>query len=110
MHLYFVNYLERCDKFMKVKIYIMHSDKINYKENLYKPLLEFGLMKQFNLILPMSEKYINTYIKDLLNEIDIIICDLTNCNFLLKTEIKMANKLNKKIYYIINSNDKKVNK
>ena len=67
-------------------------------------------MKQFNLILPMSEKYINTYIKDLLNEIDIIICDLTNCNFLLKTEIKMANKLNKKIYYIINSNDKKVNK
>ena len=59
MHLYFVNYLERCDKFMKVKIYIMHSDKINYKENLYKPLLEFGLMKQFNLILPMSEKYIN---------------------------------------------------
>lgn len=110
MHLYFVNYLERCDKFMKVKVYIMHSDKINYKENLYKPLLEFGLMKQFNLILPMSEKYINTYIKDLLNEIDIIICDLTNCNFLLKTEIKMANKLNKKIYYIINLNDKKVNK
>lgn len=95
---------------MKVKVYIMHSDKINYKEELYKPLLEFGLMEKFNLIFPMSQRYINYYIKDLLNEADVIICDLTNRNFFLNKEIKMANKLNKKIFYMINNNDKKSNK
>ena len=95
---------------MKVKVYIMHSDKINYKEELYKPLLEFGLMEKFNLIFPMSQRYINCYIKDLLNETDVIICDLTNKNFFLNKEIEMANKLHKKIFYMINNNDKKSNK
>ena len=29
---------------MKLNIYIMHSEKVNYKEEIYKPLLELGLM------------------------------------------------------------------
>ena len=30
---------------MKVKVYIMHSEKVNYKENIYKPLLKRNLRK-----------------------------------------------------------------
>lgn len=91
---------------MKLKIYIMHSEKTDYKSILYKPLLESNIGRDNILILPMSKRFESTYIKDLLKDSDIVICDLTNCNFFLKTEIKYANKLNKKIYYYINMNDK----
>lgn len=91
---------------MKLKIYIMHSEKIDYKNMLYKPLLESVIGKDNILILPMSKRFESTYIKDLLIDSDIVICDLTNSNFFLKTELKYANKLDKKIYYYINMNDK----
>lgn len=91
---------------MKLKVYIMHSDKINYKEEIYKPLLEKGLMKDYFLILPLSQRFESSYIKELLNDSDIVICDLTKNNFFLKTEIKMAQKQGKDIYYFISNNDK----
>ena len=91
---------------MKLKIYIMHSEKIDYVSNLYKPLLEGNIGKENLLILPMSKRFESTYVKDLLNDSDIVICDLTNSNFFLKTEIKYANKLDKKVYYFINTDDK----
>ena len=84
----------------------MHSDKINYKEEIYKPLLEEGLLNDVYLILPLSKKYEASYIKELLSDSDIIICDLTKNNFFLKAEIKMATKLKKDIYYFVNTNDK----
>ena len=84
----------------------MHSDKINYNDEIYKPLLEKGLMKENTLILPMSKKFESTYIKELLLDSDIVICNLSKSNIFLNAEIKIANKLNKEIYYLINSNDK----
>lgn len=95
---------------MKIKVYIMHSEKVDYKENIYKPLLEIGLMKVYFLILPMSEKFKSKYIKELMIESDIIICDLSNFNFLANFELKTAKKLNKQIYYFVNVNDKSINK
>ena len=95
---------------MKLKIYIMHSEKINYKEEIYKPLLEKGLMEHYTLILPLSKRFESTYVKELLTSSDIVICDLTKSNIFLKAEIKTANKLGKKIYYFINCNDKNKSK
>lgn len=95
---------------MKIKVYVMHSEKIDYKEEIYKPLLEKGLMKDFFLILPLSEKFKSTYIKDLLNDSDIIICNLSNFNFLANIELKTAKKLNKPIFYYIKKDDKNLNK
>lgn len=95
---------------MKIKVYIMHSEKIDYKNNIYKPLLEKGLMKDYFLILPLTEKYKSSYIKELLTDSDIVICDLTNFNFFANLELKTAKKLNKEIYYFINANDKSVKK
>ena len=51
---------------MKIKVYFIHSDKLNYKEEIYKPLLEKGLMNDFYLIFPLSEKYKTSYIKDIM--------------------------------------------
>ena len=95
---------------MKLNIYIMHSESIDYKNNIYKPLLELGLMKDYYLILPLSEKYKSNYIKELLTNSDIVICDLTNFNFFANLELKTAKKLNKPIYYFLNDKDKKINK
>ena len=95
---------------MKLNIYIMHSDKVDYKNNIYKPLLKLGLMKDYFLILPMSDNFKSTYIKELLNKSDVVICDLSKCNIFLSFEIKNAVKLNKKIYYLISSSDKKIKK
>ena len=95
---------------MKIKVYIMHSEKINYKEEIYKPLLEKGLMEDYFLILPLSEKYKSSYIKELLIDSDLVICDLTSFNFLANLELKTAKKLNKQIYYFINANDKSLKK
>ena len=95
---------------MKFKVYIMHSEKVDYKEEIYKPLLEKGLMDRFYLILPMTEKYINEYVKELINESDIIICDLTKFNFFANLELKTALKLGKDIKYFIRKDDKNINK
>lgn len=95
---------------MKLKIYIMHSEKNDYKNEIYKPLLEKGLMKDFFLILPLSEKFKGTYIKELMMDSDIIICDLTKFNFLANFELKTAKKLERPIYYYIKSDDKNINK
>ena len=95
---------------MKLKVYIMHSEKIDYKNEIYKPLLEKGLMEYYDLVLPLTDKYISKYIKDLLNECDIVLCDLTKFNIFSKFELKIAKKLNKNIYYFINEKAKKKRK
>lgn len=95
---------------MKVKVYIMHSEKIDYKNEIYRPLLELGLMKNYFLVLPYSEKFKASYIKETIGDSDVIICDLTNFNFFANLELKMAKKLEKTIYYFIQSEDKNINK
>ena len=95
---------------MKIKAYIMHSEKVDYKEEIYKPLLEIGLMNNYFLILPLTEKYKASYIKELLTDSDIVICDLTKFNFFANIELKTAKKLNKEIHYFINANDKATKK
>lgn len=88
----------------------MHSEKVDYKSELYKPLLEKGLMNKYFLILPMSERYMSSYINELLNDSDVVICDLTKFNFLANYELKQAIKLDKKIYYFIKEDDKNIKK
>ena len=95
---------------MKVKVYIMHSEKVNYKEDIYKPLLERGLMNDFFLILPMTEKFKAEYVKELIGDSDIVICDLTKFNFFSNIELKVAKKLNKDIRYFVRSDDKNKSK
>jgi len=95
---------------MKLKVYIMHSEKVNYKEEIYKPLLEKGLLNNYFLILPMTQKYISSYVKELIIDSDIVICDLTKFNMFTNIELKIANKLAKDIRYFINKKDKNIKK
>lgn len=94
----------------KLKVYIMHSEKRDYINEIYRPLLKLKLMTKYYLILPLTDKYKNNYIKDLYKDSDLIICDLTNNNLFLKIEIKIVKKVNKPIYYFINELDKNTKK
>lgn len=88
----------------------MHSEKMDYKNEIYRPLLELGLMKDYFLVLPYSEKFKSSYIKETIGDSDVIICDLTKFNFFANLELKMAKKLEKTIYYFIKSDDKNIKK
>lgn len=90
----------------KITIYAVHSNKSNYKEDFYKSLLLSKECAKHNLILPLTEKYQNIYAKDLVENSDIIIVNLTNATFSVFVEIKWALKMNKKILFLIKENAK----
>lgn len=89
----------------KITIYAIHSSKLNYKEEFYKPLL-LSKCEKHNLILPLTEKYKNMYAKDLVKESDLIIIDLTNSTLSVFIETMWAKKMDKKILFLIKEKGK----
>lgn len=90
----------------KITIYAIHSNKLNYKEELYKALLLSKVCSTHNLILPLTDKYQNMYAKDLVESCDIAIINLTDSTFSVYIETKWAIKMNKKILFLIKENGK----
>lgn len=90
----------------KITIYAVHSNKLNYKEEFYKPLLLSKICEENNLILPLTDKYKNMYAKDLVENSDIVIVNLTNATFSVLVETKWAIKMNKKILFLIKEKGK----
>ena len=90
----------------KITIYAIHSSKLKYKEEFYKPLLLSRVVDQHNLILPLTDKYKNMYAKELIQNSDIIIVNLTESTFSVFLETKWAVKMNKKILFLIKEKGK----
>lgn len=90
----------------KITIYAIHSNKLNYKEEFYRPLLLSEECNKHNLILPLTEKYQNMYAKDLVEKCDIAIINLTDSSFSVFIETNWAIKMNKKILFLIRGNGK----
>ena len=90
----------------KFNIYTIHSTKLNYKEEFYKPLLLSEICTAHNLILPLTDKYKTMYAKDLIKDSDIIIVNLTNSTFSVFIENNWAIKFQKPILYLIKENSK----
>ena len=90
----------------KITIYAIHSNKLNYKEEFYKSLLLSEECQKHNLILPLTEKYQNVYAKELVENSDIVIVNLTNATFSVYLETKWALKMNKKILFLLKEKGK----
>mgnify|MGYP004545660831 CR=1 FL=1 len=88
----------------RLNVYFSHSTKFDYKNILYKKILSSPVCLAQNLILPMSEENKSKYIKDLINEADIIIVNLSNPNFWHKLELKWILKANKPTLYVSDDN------
>lgn len=61
----------------KLNIYISHSKKINYEQDLYIPLLNSKIGKENNLILPHSSKFNDIDTKEILITSDLLIAEIS---------------------------------
>lgn len=84
----------------RLKIYFIHSSKIDYKNLLYRFVLSSSVCMFHELMLPQTKKYQTKYVKDLIKDADIIIADVSQPSFGLNLEIKWALKSEKPIKFI----------
>ena len=88
----------------RLKVYFIHSMKMDYNNLYYKYLLSSSVCVNHELMLPGAKNYQNEYIKDLIAKADIIIAEVSDPNLALKVELKWLKKFNKPIKYISLSN------
>lgn len=90
----------------KFNIYVICSNKFDYKEEFYKPLLLSPTVLEHNLVLPFTEKYQNMYAKSLVEDSDLVIINLSESTFSVFIETRWAVKMNKPILFLIKENTK----
>lgn len=82
-----------------MKIYVAHSREYDYKNELYKPILESKLYKKIEFILPhLLDKIFNS--KEVINDSDLFIAEVSYPAIGLGIEIGRAEAANKKILFI----------
>ncbi len=75
---------------MKKRIYFIHSRKIDYNDLIYLPVLRSEVLHTHELMLPESENLKNVYYKDLINDADLIVVELSNPDIGFNMELKQA--------------------
>lgn len=75
---------------MKKRIYFIHSRKIDYNDLIYLPVLRSEVLHTHELMLPASEKLKDVYYKDLINDADLIVVELSNPDIGFNMELKQA--------------------
>lgn len=86
-----------------MKIYLAHSRKMNYKEELYKPLRKDSFFKDYELILPHEKSDLSSNEREFYKNIDIFIADCSEAATGLGIELGWAYDDNKIIYCIYQS-------
>ena len=61
----------------KLNIYISHSSKMDYINELYEPLLNSSIALNNNLILPHSKEYEKINTKQIIMEADILVAEVS---------------------------------
>lgn len=89
----------------RLKIYFIHSTKYDYNNQFYRLILSSPICLSHELMLPYTKEYQGKYVKDLIEEADIIIAEINKYSFGLKYELKLVSKTNKPIKYISLSNE-----
>lgn len=80
-----------------LKIYFIHSAKSDFNKLLYLPVLRSRILANHTLIFPDSEENKNKYYKDLMDEADVFVIELTNPDVGFNMELKNAIMLKKPI-------------
>lgn len=89
----------------RLKVYFIHSSKMDYNNLLYRQILASEVCLKHELMLPQSKNYHDKYVKDLINKADIIIAEVSNQELGLKLELKWALKSGKPVKYISLNNE-----
>ncbi len=80
-----------------LKIYFIHSAKSDFNKNLYLPALRSRILANHTLIFPDSEANKERYYKDIMDEADVFVAELTNPDTGFNMELKNAIMLKKPI-------------
>ena len=83
-----------------MNIYIAHSKKMNYQEDLYKPLRKEESLKKHQLILPHEESNPSSNDREFYKKIDLFIADCSEKGTGLGIELGWAYDDKTKIYCI----------
>lgn len=81
-----------------MKIYVGHSTNFDYKNELYKPILESNLVNKYEFVFPHLNKNFNS--KEIIEQSDLFIAEVSYPTLGLGIEIGRAEMNNKKILCI----------
>ncbi len=84
----------------RLKVYFIHSNKIDYNNLLYRHILASQVCLKHELMLPQTKQYQTKYVKELINSADIIIAEISKPGFGLNLELNWALKSGKPIKFI----------
>ena len=73
-----------------LKVYILHSRKTNYNEDLYLPLLRSRELSYHTLVMSTTEKLKDTYYKTLIDDCDLVVAELSHPDMGFNMELKEA--------------------
>lgn len=80
-----------------LKVYFIHSSKINYNDLIYLPVLRSNILSKHTLIFPETSDHRDIYYKDLMDQADVFVVELTNPDIGFNMELKQAIILKKPI-------------
>ncbi len=83
-----------------MKIYVAHSNKWEFKEKLYKPLIESKIFKENDIFFPHDETNKNIKTKDIIKKADLMIAEISIPTTGLGIEIGWADDANTPILCI----------
>lgn len=73
-----------------LKVYFIHSTKIDYNNLIYLPVLRSKELAKHRLIFSQNEENRNKYYKDLINDADVLVVELTSPDIGFNMELKEA--------------------
>ena len=80
-----------------LKVYFIHSRKIDYNNDIYLPVLRSNILSHHTLIFPETDEHKDTYYKDLMDKADVFVVELTNPDTGFNMELKQAIVLKKPV-------------
>lgn len=89
----------------RIKVCVIHSEKMDYNNLIYRKLLSNSTCLSHKLLLPMTKENETKYYKDLIEESDIVVVDCSNPTFVLKWQLKyIKKKVKKPVLYLSQNN------
>ncbi len=73
-----------------LKVYFIHSTKIDYNKLIYMPVLRSKELSHHRLIFPQNEDNKDKYYKDLIASADVLVVELTSPDIGFNMELKEA--------------------
>lgn len=73
-----------------LKVYFIHSGKSDYNNLIYLPVLRSSILANHTLVFPDSEENKEKYYKDIMDEADVYVIELTSPNAGFNMELKQA--------------------